>query len=78
MEENREVRGADGEGREGGALALTQSTAKCRCHAMKQTNKSSVRPTEEAAAAEKYATISHISAAAALPASVCALCVCAV
>lgn len=65
----RKQRGERQEGRKGGgALALTQSTAKCRCHAMKQTNKSSVRPTAEAAAAatEKYATISHISAAAVL------------
>lgn len=52
----RDVRGGGGR-TERGALALTHSTAKCRYHAMKQTNKSSVRPT----AAEKYATISHIS-----------------
>lgn len=43
---------------------------------MKQTNKSSVRPTAEAAAAEKYATISHISAAAVLLAWVCVTCLC--
>lgn len=77
--ERWEAAGEGETGEEGcvGALALTQSTAKCRCHAMKQTNKSSVRPTAEAAAAaEKYATISHISAAAALPATVCRVCVC--